>query len=85
MHRTKIEDLVPFYLEIENTCKRGRKERKQAMTQNIANNVEKVLQNQPEVSNANNKALVDLAIPQFDGFNLIIVRRDMLASVSGSI
>lgn len=46
MHRIKTEDLSPFDLEIENTHKRSRKERRQAMTQNLSNDGGQVLQNQ---------------------------------------
>lgn len=56
------------------------KERMQAMTQNHSNLKGQTLKNLPEVNNANNRVLTNLAIPHLDSFNLSIVRSDIHAN-----
>lgn len=52
----------------------------QAMTQNHSNLKGQTLKNLPEVNNANNRVLTNLAIPHLDSFNLSIVRSDIHAN-----
>lgn len=62
MQELKTKDLIPFDLEIERAYKRNKKEGNQAMVENLVNHAQQAPQNQHEV-NANNRVLVDLAIP----------------------
>lgn len=49
------------------------------MAQNLGNNARQVLQNHLK-TNANNRILTDLAIPQLDEFNSSIVKLDIIAN-----
>lgn len=58
----------------------NRKERKQTMTHNLANDGEQVLQNQPEINYPNSRVLAELVVPHLDAFNSSIVRPQNLAN-----
>lgn len=66
------EFLVLFDPKIERTCRQKRRERRQAMMQNLGNNEEHNFQNEGYINNPNNKALAELVVPQLDGFSLVL-------------
>lgn len=74
MQKCETENLLHFDPEIEMTCRKYRKERRKAMSEDLGNDNGQRLQNVEQGNNEINIALVELVVPQFNRFSSSIVR-----------
>ena len=76
MHKSRVFNLEPFDPEIERTCRRNRKERRQKVNMADNNNAG----HNENIGADQNRALQEFAVPHLEGLNASIVRPQITAN-----